>query len=76
MSAPEDLPELAHEFTEHKPERVHDGYVGKEVGSGSVACARCGLVLPTLHGKIMPSWQSFIDGIDCAERLIDIVHLL
>lgn len=76
MTSEEDLPELTHEFTERRPERVHDGYAGTDVGNGSVACSRCGLVLPTDHGEIVPSWQSFVNGIDCAERLVDVVHLL
>lgn len=67
---------LGHEFTERTADIVHDGYAGKDVGDGSVSCARCGLVLPTVNGEIEASWKGFIDGIDCAERLVDAVHLL
>lgn len=70
------LPEIAHDFGEHKTDLVHDGYAGKDVGSGSVECSRCGLALPTANGEILPDWQRFVQGIDCAERLVDLVHML
>jgi hypothetical protein len=71
-----DLPELEHEFTERAPDLVHDGYAGKDVGDGSVSCSRCGLVLPTEGGEISPDWRRFVQGISCAERLVDLVDAL
>ncbi len=70
----EELPEIPHDFSEHRQSLVYDSRTEEDVGSGSVACTRCGLVLPTLNGQIMPSWRTYVDGIDCSERLVDFIH--
>jgi len=75
----EALTEL-HSFTESGPPvydayNVEDGHRRpKPVGNGAVTCERCGLVLPTQDGVVLPDWNQYIAGFNCMEAMVDHVH--
>ena len=48
----------------------------RPVGNGAVTCERCGLVLPTQDGVVLPDWNTYIAGIDCLGSMVDQVHEL